>query len=454
MVDGGGLENRRAQAPGVRIPLPPSRAALVEVVSDDRLPPRAGDPQAEPRELRRLQSGGLTWEVGVAVATATPPVGVRLGPSALGRSAATAVRRPLRIAAVSLAAGRGAAGLVVCDGALLDAGSAGRIAAACGEPVLLAAGGCVTGPAWSGGDPSWPLAALEALAAGVARLAAARRRPALLKLGSAPLEYAPATLDLTPRLTCLDLLCFETADGRPLAQVAFGPPPPAYLEGTATVGDEALLGAREAHEQALGAPLLYLPGAVAGAGEVTGAAAENQARDAQRLAAALLRATADRGAPQVPRLDLREQRLPLRTAPLPERAAVSAALERAAGRAEYGPGEREPARERVAWLGRLELAASEGRTATLEVTLYRWRLGGLELLGAGLALSPAAALRLVEQSSAPVAVTVSAAGGRLGLADPRPGRASLDGEGLEPLCDLWPLAPEATALLAEALAKE
>ena len=432
MVEGGGLENRRAQAPGVRIPLPPLSA-----------PAGVAAAGWSPERGRGL------WRAGRAALTVTPPAGAWLGGSGAAgqRPAAGRVGAPRRVRALALATRGRPLVWVSLEAGAVSAAWAAELSARVPEAELLVvpSGGAEVALLGDSADAS----GVQAAAAAAARLALGRLRPAEVGWGSAACQPDDDAAELLPYL---DALTVETADGG-LAVLVSAPWPvlqPAAEGGLGEFGPAALEAAVTA---VTGRPATVLVLPRAGTAEPD---AQPPGATSERLlgavGAALLTALLGPREALLPVLGVRRDEVTLATQRLPDLNQVLAAAEAAELALDEGaPGEREATRVRLGWLRRLQQLAAAGRTGGVPVGLTEVRVGAVALWGVGAALSTATAQALLARQAAPGGWAVSCLGGRTAAILARPGGATLaGGPGLEPLCDLWPLAPGAVTALGDA----
>ncbi len=446
MVDGGGLENRRAQAPGVRIPLPPSLSGLP--------PARGGNSLAPPR--RR------SWQAGYARLTSTPPAGSLLGRSVTGLVAADRLQEQLAVRALALASGGVGWVLVHLDASLLCCETAAQIrsgVAALGWTATVVATGSRSAPALS----QWAEAGayrrqVVSLAQAAARLAVGRCAPATLHAAAATLEADQADLEgSVPRLGFLDLLSVSSGPGRPRVLVAAAALPRLIDPYRGEVRPGVWAQAERAAGAALGEPvaLLGLPGSGAQEAEQALQRGAPEPKVAAGLSAAVLGALAGPVDPLAPVLQVLEEPLTVATLPLPDRYDIRQAADRAEFGCEDGtPPQRVELTGTWRWLERLYEASIEGRSVGLELATVRIHLGALTLLGVNADLTELVGLRLAERGQQEPVILVSAANGRAGALVAQPARPTLRGaRELEPFTDLWALAPTAVRDLATHLAE-
>lgn len=435
MVEGGGLENRRAQAPGVRIPLPPSSRT-----ASGRAP----------------RAGRRGWWAGYAALRTTPPAGAALGREATGLIEAEKAPEPLQVRALALAAGGAQWVLITLDASLVCSPTAadisGRLAAA-GWLATVVASTAPTAPVLSSyADQGRYRAMVVELAETAATLAAGRLAPATLSAVGAALELDSGGLGAGSRMPYLDAVMVAPGPRRPRLAVAVAALPRLVDKQTG----ELRRGVWSLAERVLGAhcgepvAVLGLPAAVAQEADSARQRAGRFQPVSQRLAASLLTAVSGEQEAVRAELEVVAETCELATQPLPDRHLVRGEADQAEFGIEDGTVcQRVRATARWAWLERVYHACMSGRTGQVPVPLTRVRLGDLVLLGVGADLSETVAAALSETGEAALTLVVNGAGGRAGAVLSEPERATLrGGREVEPLTDLWPLAADAVRHLA------
>ena len=440
MVEGGGLENRRAQAPGVRIPLPPSSDSLTTGVP--------------------LQRRGAGWYAGYAALTITPPAGFLLGREVTGHSGAARVREDLQARALALQAGEQLWLLIVLDASLLCPITAAAIRAGLeheGRAVTVVATGCRGGPVLAAGahEPAYRhnvIAVTQAAAA----LALQHSSRAMVSCASAAFEAdEQPQLTNAPRLPYLDLLRISPGVRRPEVVIAVTALPRLVdaAEGLVARGPWSSAERLLAAERPEGLAILGLTSSHAQEADPALQHAGREEPLAARLTSSLLQGLGQRGQPLVPRLEVDVSELALETLPLPD----GYAARRAADQAEIGCqdgtlAERQQQTARWEWLERVYRWQMAGRSPAVQVPITRVRLGQATVVGVGADLSESAVVRLLEPLDEDPVLVVAGANGRAGAVVAQPQRPTLRGaREVEPCTDLWPFGPRAVSSLVEHL---
>lgn len=437
MVEGGGLENRRAQAPGVRIPLPPS----------------LDSPAAGPRR-------GAGWYAGFASLSMTPPAGYLLGRDVTGHSAANEVREALEARALALQVGEQAWILLCLDASLLCPATAAAIRDGLehgGRAVTVVATGARSAPVLAVGtfEPAYRRNVV-AVAKAAAALALQRSSRAMVTWACAPFEPdEQPELNVTPRLPYLDAIRISPGLARPEVVVAVAGLPRLVdaVEGVVQRGAWRSAERMLQSGRSEGLVVMGLSTCHAQEADPSLQRAGREGPLAARLAGSLLDALGQRGQPLPPRLTVASETVAVETLPLPD----GYAARRAADQAEIGCqdgtlAERQRQTARWEWLERVYRWQMAGRSPAVPVPVTRIGLGPAALFGIGADLSESAALRLLEPLEDDPALLVSGANGRAGAVVTQPQRATLRGaRELEPCTDLWPFGPRAVSSVAESL---